>query len=117
MPKIGRVVTGRTVSSGEVSLVSSNRVLGGLPRGVHAAPTRQRLLAALVEVGPVWVLTALTAVLLLTTAGLAVPLLCLGLAVVWAVVVAAVAVAEAVVMIVPSPGEYGDDAASLAVQE
>ncbi|MDN5761978.1 MAG: RDD family protein [Microlunatus sp.] len=68
--------------------MSSTRSPSGLPPGVHPAPTGPRLLAGLVEVGPVWVLIALSTLLMaLTSLGLAVPVLCLGLAVVWAVLV------------------------------
>lgn len=64
------------------------RTTTGLPPGVHLGPTGPRLLSALVEVGPVWLLTALAVVFVFLLDGRAViAALFALLAVGWAVLV------------------------------
>jgi uncharacterized RDD family membrane protein YckC len=66
----------------------SSRSTTGLPPGVHVGPTGPRLLAAMVEVGPVWLLVALAVLFsIVLPVRDVVAILCMVLAVGWAVLV------------------------------
>ncbi|HYI58299.1 MAG TPA: RDD family protein [Microlunatus sp.] len=66
----------------------TTRSTTGLPPGVHLGPTGPRLLAALVEVGPVWLLTAMAVLFVFVLDGRAIiAALFALLAVAWAILV------------------------------
>ena len=74
----------------------TTRSTTGLPPGVHLGPTGPRLLAALVEVGPVWLLTAMAVLFVFVLDGRAIiAALFALLAVAWAILVWAQRAAKA----------------------